>query len=99
MDNREVADFLYSLSARKIQSCYESWHFGMTDMPVLFKDGTVIPESGSQTLSLGTYPSKVPVMIGSNTDEVKIFMNWDKQLRKNHSFSHTLKFLFSLIRW
>ncbi len=85
MDDREVADFFYSLPAREIQSFYEPWHFGMTDMPTLFKDGTVIPESGARTLGHGTYPSKVPVMIGSNTDEIKLFMYWDKQLRKNEN--------------
>jgi para-nitrobenzyl esterase len=53
---------------------YEPWFGGMFTMPNVFPDGTVLSEAGYATLETGTYPNKVPTILGSNKDEMKLFM-------------------------
>jgi para-nitrobenzyl esterase len=53
---------------------------GMVSAPYIFRDGTVIPQDGFNTLENGTYPNKVPVLIGTNKDEYKLFMYIEKKI-------------------
>ncbi len=88
-DEADATARLDSMSAAKLQSYlrsktpdellagYESALFGMIAFPFIFEDGTVIPETGFETLEQGTYPSKVPMVIGSNKDETKLFLFLD----------------------
>ncbi len=47
---------------------------GMIDMPLVFREGTVLPEDEPpRLLARGAY-NRVPVMIGTNRDENKLFM-------------------------
>jgi len=45
--------------------------------PNVFLDGLVIPEGGYDALDEGSYPNKVPVMVGSNKEELKLFLFLD----------------------
>jgi para-nitrobenzyl esterase len=45
----------------------------ITSFPAVFEDGAVIPAGGFSTLQAGTYPNKVPVILGSNKEELKLF--------------------------
>ena len=74
MSNEEVSAYLRSKTANQLLSAYENTGLGMISFPFIFEDGTVIPEGGFDVLETGEYPSKVPMIIGSNKEETKIFL-------------------------
>jgi para-nitrobenzyl esterase len=78
----ETAAYLRSVKAADILRCFEPRSFGMISLPLLFRDGTVLPAEGEDVFSDGTYPMKVPIIIGSNEDEVKLFFAGRRELRK-----------------
>ena len=57
---------------------------GMIDMPKVFRDGVVLPEDDPmQRLARADGYNRVPVMLGTNRDENKLFMFGDpKQVRR-----------------
>ncbi len=56
---------------------------GMSDHPTIYADGYVLPKDGFASLGNGTYANKVPLIIGSNKDEMKLFLN----ARKDTTFT------------
>ncbi len=74
MPNAEIERYLRSKTAKEILSCYVPWYAGMLSFANIFQDGIVIPYQGFATLQDGSYPNKVPVIIGSNKEEKKLFM-------------------------
>jgi len=80
MTETEIAAYLRSKTTREILRAYEPWFGGMITMPNVFEDGTVLPDTGYATLETGTYSSKVPTILGSNKDELKLFMFADPTL-------------------
>jgi para-nitrobenzyl esterase len=46
----------------------------MIDNPALLRDGAVLPRKGFDVLSTGDYPNKVPLILGSNKEELKLFL-------------------------
>ncbi len=83
MTDEEIRGYLYGKPGRQILKCFQPAFFGMLPAPTIFKEGTVIPVEGKEVFKSGDYPSKVPVMIGCNQDEVKLFMAWDRKLVKD----------------
>lgn len=73
MTDQEMRDWLRSVKGRKILSSMEKRVFGMSDVPSIIRDGEVIPESGYEVFSTGNYPNKLPIIIGSNKEEIKLF--------------------------
>jgi para-nitrobenzyl esterase len=78
MSPEQVRDYLRSQSARRILSCYPAGVFGMIDNPSLLRDGSVLPPEGFRSWEAGTPANAVPLVIGTNRDEVKIFMAFDR---------------------
>lgn len=74
MSSAEIRSYLRKQSDRKLMRCFQAGGMGMIDNPSVFRDGYVIPEYGYETLRNGTYPNKVPLIIGSNREEYKLFM-------------------------
>jgi para-nitrobenzyl esterase len=74
MGNEAMRAYLRSKDDRDILLCYTTWAFGMIDNPSILRDGVVIPQSGFDVLETGDYPGKVPLIIGSNKEEVKLFL-------------------------
>ena len=74
MTDPEIEAYLRAKTARQILRAYEPWFGGMFTMPNVFVEGTVLPDTGYATLEAGTYPNKVPTILGSNKDELKLFM-------------------------
>jgi len=66
--------YLMDMPAAEIQKCYPVFFAGMLTFPNLYRDGAVIPLEGFDTLTDGTYPNKVPVIVGSNKEEKKLFI-------------------------
>lgn len=77
MGNQEIAAYLRAKRAKEIFACYEQMGFGMVAFPFIFADGEVIPEEGFAALDTGTYPNKVPIILGSSKEESKIFLFMD----------------------
>jgi para-nitrobenzyl esterase len=74
MSSDAIRAFLRSRDDRDILLCYTTWAFGMIDNPAILRDGAVIPQTGFDVLETGDYPGKVPLIIGSNKEEVKLFL-------------------------
>jgi para-nitrobenzyl esterase len=74
MPGARVRAFLRSRTDRDILRCYNRWSRAMIDNPAILRDGTVIPAEGFGVLSTGEYASKVPLIIGSNKEELKLFL-------------------------
>jgi len=74
MTDPEIEAYLRGKTAHQLLRAYEPWFGGMFTMPNVFPDGTVLSEAGYATFEAGTYPNKVPTILGSNKDELKLFM-------------------------
>ncbi len=77
LTNSDIENYLRQKSSYEILAGYEPGSFGMISMPYLFKDGVIIPETGFDTFDDGTYPNKVPIVIGSTKEEIKMFLFMD----------------------
>jgi para-nitrobenzyl esterase len=80
MSDAEVRAWLRGTSARRILARFTAGSFGMADNPSLFRDGTVLPADGYRVFETGAYANRVPVVIGSNADEVKLFQAFDRSI-------------------
>ena len=74
MTDDEIDTYLRHKTASQLLGAYENTGLGMISFPFIFEDGTVIPEAGFDALETGEYPNKVPMIIGSNKEETKIFL-------------------------
>lgn len=77
MSPAAIETYLRSKSSKGLLACYEPSFGGMIRTPDVFEDGFVIPEGGFDALDDGSYPNKVPVMVGSNKEELKLFLFMD----------------------
>ena len=77
MSNAEIEAYLRSKTAEELWACYEQMGFGLLTFPFIFEDGAVIAAAGFDTFQSGTYPNKVPIILGSNKEELKIFLFMD----------------------
>ncbi len=81
-DAGEIAGYLRGQDAHEILATYVEEGdegFGMFDMPKLFRDGAVIPrEAPHDRFAAGAY-HRVPVILGSNRDEQKLFISADPE--------------------
>lgn len=75
MAEGDVRALLYDAAATELMALYDDGGMGMVSAPTVFGDGTVLPAGGPVELfgDVGDY-NAVPVMLGTNRDEVKLFM-------------------------
>ncbi len=75
MSDAETASYLRSKSAREIMTAYTPGPAGMIELPRVFADGAVLPEGPplERFATAGGW-NQVPVLIGTNRDENKLFM-------------------------
>lgn len=78
MPEKEIDDYFRSKSAFDITKSIPTMDFGMADWRTIFTDGTVIPEDGYGVFSSGEWANKVPLIIGSTKDELKLFGHFRK---------------------
>lgn len=80
MDNAKLAEYLRGKSAEELLSVYEPGAAGMISMPRVFRDGIVIPEGDPfEIFKDSSRYNNVPVILGTNRDENKIFMVMDSE--------------------
>jgi para-nitrobenzyl esterase len=80
MSPEGIRAFLKDRSDRQILSLYRIFGLGMIEFPSILRDGAVIPREGYEVLNTGAYPNKVPVILGSNADELKIFLRFGSSI-------------------
>ena len=78
MASDEIAKYLRSKSNEEIIRLYPQRNAGMISMPLLFADGVVLSKKPMEVLfrDTGRY-NDVPVILGTNRDEAKLFMGLD----------------------
>jgi len=78
MTDEQISAYLYGKSNDEIMTMYDGGYGGMISWPQMFRDGTVFPTADPLTLfeDTATY-NEVPLIIGSNRDESKLFMVLD----------------------
>ena len=74
MSREEIARYLRSKSAKEFLETYpEGPSRGMINFPNWFTDGTVLPVDFYAAMKGGNY-NKVPVILGTNREEMKLFL-------------------------
>jgi para-nitrobenzyl esterase len=78
MSDSEIEDYLRVKTGPELFYAHDHWLDGgfldvMIDFPFPFQDGTVFPETGYETLADGSYPNKVPIILGTTKEELKTF--------------------------
>ena len=72
--NKELRDILYGLSGKEFYKYYEN-RKNFEEIPLLTNDDIIIPKIGlKEALSKEEYVTKVPMIVGSNRDEVKFWL-------------------------
>ena len=81
MSPAELADYLHGKSAPELLAVFEKGGpFGMYFSPTVFSDGRVLPDTPiPELLAAGRY-NRVPVILGTNRDETKLFMSGNPEL-------------------
>lgn len=74
MSDADVAGYLRGKGAMDLLGAYTVDRSGMIRMPLSFLDGTVIPSDPLAKLARPEGHAPVPVMLGTNRDENKVFM-------------------------
>jgi para-nitrobenzyl esterase len=80
MPFEDIREYLRSKADRQILSLYHVFALGMIENPAILRDGVVIPAEGYDVLRSGAYTGKVPVILGSNADELKIFLRFSSRI-------------------
>ncbi len=80
LDYAEVEAYLRGKPTEAILAAYKNGDGGMYDVPTRIRDGYVLPrQEPIARFRRGAY-NQVPVMLGTNRDENKIFMLFDEEL-------------------
>lgn len=77
MSNKSIRDFLYSKGKDEIMAYYGEGMGGMVSFPQIFRDGLIFPDEDMMALFSEGRFHQVPIIIGSNRDEAKLFMVLD----------------------
>ncbi|TSA39037.1 MAG: hypothetical protein D4R64_00870 [Porphyromonadaceae bacterium] len=69
----EIDAYLRSKSPAELMKRIPTIVGGMANWAAVYTDGTVLPEEGYGVFASGTWANKVPLLIGVNKDEMKLF--------------------------
>jgi para-nitrobenzyl esterase len=98
MSAEDIRAYLRSKSDRQILSKYRVFGLGMIENPAILRDGAVIPREGFGTLGTGEYPNKVPVILGSNADELTVFLRFASHIPWQSDFYRAVS-RYGTARW
>ena len=71
----ELASWMRGLSTEALIKGYTASRAGMLDAPLVFRDGVVLPkEDWVDRLAMPDGWNRVPVLVGSNHDEMRLFL-------------------------
>jgi len=81
MDDQELLFYLRGKSPKQLLAVVTGASFGMYDWPVVIRDGYIVPDKPAmQVFADPTQYNAVPVILGGNRDEYKLFMMGDPDL-------------------
>jgi para-nitrobenzyl esterase len=80
MHPEQTRTYLLSKSDQEILRSFQAVTMGASDNPSILRDGVVIPREGFNVFSTGNYPNKVPLIIGSNKEEMKLFLYLGREI-------------------
>ena len=89
MPPERIRAYLLSKSDQEVLRSFQAVTMGAIDNPSILRDGVVIPREGFDVFTTGNYPNKVPLIIGSNKEEMKLFlylgreMSWKSDLYRS----------------
>lgn len=70
----EVREFLLSAAPASFMNSIEQIGVGLLSMPFIYPDGHVVVSEGKAAFAAGTYPNKVPLMVGTNAGDIRLFL-------------------------
>ena len=83
LSDSEIADYLYQKTGFELLEAYKERVAGMLSMPQVFRDGLVMPKTPLLDLfSNSSDYNAVPVILGTNRDETRLFMAQDPKYVK-----------------
>ncbi|MBN1410056.1 MAG: carboxylesterase family protein [Spirochaetales bacterium] len=98
MSKEELRKYLYSKSVKQLLEVQEHDFLGMTENPAIIADGYVLPEEGGKVFETGAWPNKVPLILGTNRDETKLFLYFTTQVDwKTDLYAFAAK--YGSLRW
>ncbi len=83
MSPKEKSDFFRSRKTEEFLEDFSGGALAMYDWPSLILDGTVLPREGLTVFRNGGHKVKVPLIIGSNKDEVGVFLFLEGKISAN----------------
>ncbi|MBL4867249.1 MAG: carboxylesterase family protein [Pseudomonadales bacterium] len=79
MSDSDIATYLRSKSPAQLLSIFDGGGFGMYEYATIIRDDIVIPDQDpAEFFASGLY-HQMPIMLGTNRDEVKLFMAFDPE--------------------
>lgn len=84
MSNNEIREYLFDKSTYDFFSVFSSTQTGMLGTPNLFRDGSVLPKEHTvkEIFSDTKNYNVTPVILGTNKDEMKLFLSFDPKNQK-----------------
>jgi para-nitrobenzyl esterase len=82
MSNGEIEKYLRSKTPEEILKGHEMMFGTMIKFPNVFSDGTVVSKDGYDALKDPNKYNQVPIILGTNKEEVKLFMGLGSQYDK-----------------
>jgi len=83
MQDAEIESALRDASPAELMAAYQKEeNEGLLDVPQLFRDGAVLPQEPIPARLAGGERHRVPVVLGTNLDENKVFLIFDRELAK-----------------
>jgi para-nitrobenzyl esterase len=76
MTDKEIRKYLRGKKKQTIMEHIAPDVEKLMKVPVILKDGYVIPGNGYAVLKTGAYPNKVPLILGSNKDDINLFLSF-----------------------
>ena len=80
MSPSALAAYLREKSDEEILRTYGSPVRGIIANPDVLNDGAVIPVEGFASFATGRYPNRVPLILGGNREELKLFLESSKSI-------------------
>lgn len=75
MSAEQIRSYLFSQSAEELISTFHGGSVGIYESPRLFQDGLVLPAKPMlDAFADPAYLSEIPILLGTNRDEFKLFM-------------------------
>jgi para-nitrobenzyl esterase len=96
MTDTEIMAFLRSCGDREILRCYTPNPTGMINHLYHIEDGVVFPAGGYDAAKKGIWGNPVPAILGSNLNETKMFLLFDRTKKPGTPLYETISDIGSL---